>query len=763
MPEIRSLLKSGAAPTILQAVEDAQDAKTAATAAAERAEDARDAAQLAQANAELAETGAEAARDAALLSRGVFASTALGLSNGVAAVTVTGAGSGGANGVFALAFSGGAGTGAAGTFTVASGAVVSVTITNPGTGYTSAPTVSFAASAGLTGVTATVAIAPRNPVGTYFSVPGSGDDSLILYRVDAGPVAVEVTRYPSTQRIARNEVTRHGAPINRSLVRTGEGAYILNPELDPMGQDDGRGTLFDRAITRHGAPISDDLVQISASEFRRFVAPVTSAVAWVEDGEGWMALGDNAWPMSDGASDGGPSVLAMDVRAETLMVRRLPYSEYASRPVRSARFPAGDWPFASNIRRVVAICYHGQSQAVGTNFLTLNDMPLDAGRAAMFARGPRLTRFDLYAAQEDAEDYVADGAVFAGLVDLAEMPAVGGLGESPMTTLCSKILANLPADTGVIAINAAVGGQPIENLVRGKASWHNMAVALGEARRMCAARAVTFEIGALFWSQGGSNSNDSPEVYAGKFTDGIYDPWNALMQDHGYAAHEVPVFVNGMTHSTANNMAVARSALLLHDDATRNIIAVGPEYLFTSCNDEGLGTGGTSYTTHISAEGTIHRADFEARAYKAVVIDGGAWHPLRMTAALRVGPLVTVSLNLGAANVTGPPIINSAAIASVANAGFSWIDNGDGNAVTITGVAVSGGGEIEITLSDTPTGTGQKIGYALSATAVTANWQGPINGARGAVADSAPGSLTINGKSYSPRLHLHTDIINVGV
>ena len=55
-----------------------------------------------------AKTEAEAARDAALLSRGVFASTADALSKGVAALASLVAGTGGTNGTFDLAFSGGA-------------------------------------------------------------------------------------------------------------------------------------------------------------------------------------------------------------------------------------------------------------------------------------------------------------------------------------------------------------------------------------------------------------------------------------------------------------------------------------------------------------------------------------------------------------------------------------------------------------------------------------------------------------------------------
>jgi hypothetical protein len=150
-------------------------------------------------SAEASAAYAQVSANAAQVNSGLYASTSDALSNGVALAIVTAGGSGGTNGTFALTFSGGGGTGAAGTFLVIAGALESIAITNPGTGYTTAPTLSFAASMGLTGATATAVLAPRCPVGTYFSVPVTGStDSLILYRVDTGPVATEITRYPSS-------------------------------------------------------------------------------------------------------------------------------------------------------------------------------------------------------------------------------------------------------------------------------------------------------------------------------------------------------------------------------------------------------------------------------------------------------------------------------------------------------------------------------------------------------------------------------------
>lgn len=131
----------------------------------------------------------------------VYNSTTAGLSSGVLSTTSLVGGSGGTDGTFDVAFSGGSGTGAAARFTVSGGTLVSIVITNPGTGYTSAPTLSFAASSGLSGASAVAIIGPRQPVNTYFYVPGSGETSLLLYRVDAGPVATLVSSQLSAEAI----------------------------------------------------------------------------------------------------------------------------------------------------------------------------------------------------------------------------------------------------------------------------------------------------------------------------------------------------------------------------------------------------------------------------------------------------------------------------------------------------------------------------------------------------------------------------------
>jgi hypothetical protein len=187
----------------IRSISSAQLASLASTVAATAADRVQTGLNVIATAADRVQTGlnviaAEAARDAALLSRGVFATTAKALSDGVINYSSLVAGTGGTNGTFAIGFSGGAGTGAAGYFTVAGGSITSITFTATGDSYTSAPTMSFSASSGLTGASATAVIGANVNSGEYFSVVSSTtEDSLILYLNNAG-VAVEQKRYPSS-------------------------------------------------------------------------------------------------------------------------------------------------------------------------------------------------------------------------------------------------------------------------------------------------------------------------------------------------------------------------------------------------------------------------------------------------------------------------------------------------------------------------------------------------------------------------------------
>lgn len=130
-----------------------------------------------------------------------FDTTTDALSKGVVNTASLVGGSAGTNGTFALSFSGGGGSGAAGVFVVAGGAVTQITITSKGVGYTSAPTISFSASTGLTGASATAVIGNRTSSGDFFLVKGSGNTYGQLYKNVSGVATDQNLAIPSLAAI----------------------------------------------------------------------------------------------------------------------------------------------------------------------------------------------------------------------------------------------------------------------------------------------------------------------------------------------------------------------------------------------------------------------------------------------------------------------------------------------------------------------------------------------------------------------------------
>jgi hypothetical protein len=241
---------SAAAASATAAGGSATAAAGSATAAAGSATAASTSATAAAASASAAstaQTATETARDQALSANKIFASTAKAVSKGVSTYASLVAGSGGTNGTFDLAFSGGGGSGAAGRFVVAGGALTAITITATGDSYTSAPIISFAASTGLTGASATAVIANNTDDGEYFYVPSTDTgESLILYKNISG-AASEVKRYTvgALAVSTRAGFTALATPASPTLPRAVEiAADVLHGSRPTMNVFDGQTLRF---------------------------------------------------------------------------------------------------------------------------------------------------------------------------------------------------------------------------------------------------------------------------------------------------------------------------------------------------------------------------------------------------------------------------------------------------------------------------------------------------------------------------------------
>lgn len=556
-----------------------------------------------------------------------------------------------------------------------------------------------------------------------------------------------------------------GASLGSKRVFTGlePDDYAPVSVVAEVGTDDGFGALFDRAPFQHGAPFIGPLVRTGTDTYALPKVPLALMRGAVVAGEGYVLTADGGWPISDGAADSGPTVYEATVEDNFYVVRSRPYTGYAPGPA-LLRLPLDTpWSLSPEVTEVRLIVYHGQSQAVANSGEALTTTAPSADRLAMFAGGIAMqhSATTSYGTIERKHWLIGEDFLDGGLVPMREGTSWSINNETPLTSLCAAILPDLPDHVGLVGIGAAAGGREVAELGPGNGCWHNIALAAGYLRALCERRNITFRLDALFWSQGGANvDSDDLAGYVAAFNADIRDPWRALVAAHGQAAGSAPIFTTQMTHNaTVATMEVSRAQLQLALDNT-DIVMTTPEYVFRSRRDDGIGTDDAD-NVHIGARGIIQRGNIEAAAYKRVVIDGGSWEPLRMLTAVRSGATVTIGTNIAQGQFTAPILADNPDVTAVANAGFSWIDNGDGNAVTISGVSIDGSNNIVLTLSATPTGTGQQIGYALGGTAVEDTWQGPVNGARGEICDSTTATVSVPGGTRSLRRALAVQIIDV--
>ncbi len=191
---------------------------------------------------------------------------------------------------------------------------------------------------------------------------------------------------------------------------------------------------------------------------------------------------------------------------------------------------------------------------------------------------------------------------------------------------------------------------------------------------------------------------------------GVSDFWmfldqNSAFTNYGFANSDVPV---------------AQLAAGI-ESTGRSIVCVCPMYFLPHA--DGL---------HLTAAGYARLGAYHGRPIRQT-LGGSKWLPLYPTSAVRTGAQVDITFHVPVGNLA----IDTSVVSNPGNYGLRWIDNGDGNSVTISSVVVqnAAAGIVRVTLSGTPTGTGQKIGIADWGTAGAP--AGPTSGARACLRDSS--------------------------
>lgn len=191
----------------------------------------------------------------------------------------------------------------------------------------------------------------------------------------------------------------------------------------------------------------------------------------------------------------------------------------------------------------------------------------------------------------------------------------------------------------------------------------------------------------------------------------------------------VPLFVSGLSGWTgAHNSKLAALQLSAHVRAPGKVVLVAPGYIF----DAGIKKDGTLECLHYSLLGQQQLGEYFAKAYAQVVFKGQPWEPTRPMTITRAGNVITVQYV-----VPVPPLaIDTTRVASIANFGFEFFENGVSQ--TITNVALAGADTITITLAAAPGGGTKRLRYAVNEPSPGCIGPGVLTGggARGNIRDS---------------------------
>lgn len=566
----------------------------------------------------------------------------------------------------------------------------------------------------------------------------------------------------------------------REYVEDATGAVYLSSMERRVGSGDDRGELFDRAAYTGFFPDAlGGLIEDGAGNVytRRAVEQSVPTIAtYLNASEVYVSSAAGAAPLTDGASAGGDTQYPPSLSDGYLTWARAPAGASYSGVIAPFYLPVEPQiSYGKHIQEVHVYFFLGQSQSAGFNneLLAGTAIATDASRIGMLAGGVRVspTRSTTVSGIP-REQYAVEPSQLAGVVPLVEARegASAAGGTTPAHAFCRELISSKLSNTGLLAINVAIGASALQNLDRGKASFSNLAQALGALALWERTTGIRFVVKGCLLSQGGSNSGDSVALHKGRL-EAYYDNLSTLFQAHGYGAHDAAFYVSLMSHeasgsAAALDMNVARAQLEFTEDGVRNVCAVTPEYVLPSVNDEEADpTLSAEDTTHISATGCDWWGGYCAAAVAAHENTAGSWQFLKAATAVRSGTTVTVSYNTAAANITTPLVLGSSHITAVADGdkGFVYSDDGDGNSVSISAVTINGSNQVVITLSAVPTGSNPVVRIGAGETADEANWQGPDYGARCELRDSSTDTISVEGVTKTLYNHAAHQIIPITV
>ncbi len=376
---------------------------------------------------------------------------------------------------------------------------------------------------------------------------------------------------------------------------------------------------------------------------------------------------------------------------------------------------------ASGITKIRMVLIVGQSLAEGwNNDPVVTPTALNPGRALMFNGGVRFMGGAPYD-PPNTNDLLNRNRV-AFLDDLVEVDG-GYASQTVAATLCDRLLGSLPADEALLVANGALGASSYAMRKKGTATYRNLLLTVERGATIARMLGCEFEVSYVVKIDGESDSGSSQATWLANMYEEHAD-LNADIKFRTGQAADIVVITDQMGRGAS---PVVLAQIQAAKDQPTKFVCVGPKY-HLEMDD----------SVHLTALGyAIRGAEFA----RAIVRFRGGTNPLPpyISAAVRAGAVITCTI---AGDFVGPMMEDSATVTDPGNKGVIFTQTG-GNSVTILSTAISSGNLI-VTLSDTPTGTNQKITIGRGGEPGI----GPVDGPRACFRDQSPDTVTIAGSAH---------------
>jgi hypothetical protein len=378
---------------------------------------------------------------------------------------------------------------------------------------------------------------------------------------------------------------------------------------------------------------------------------------------------------------------------------------------------------------LVGLIIHGQSLAAGASSVTtINPVPLDPGRAAMFDGGVRSQG----TTQADPQR-IQDLGLIRNLVDLCERQD-DYWGETVATQAANTFLASAPASMGMVAACCAVGGQPYEALKKGTVPFANLVTLALRMVQVARLTGRNMRQVCVFWRQGESNGADSEASYTAKLLELQADLTSIIRRLTGQVVDVILITDQISSFYNISDGGPPQALLTAALANPSRIASLGPKYWCTY--SDGL---------HIVGRSQAWSGGYLGRYLAQMLYGGRSLQPLHAASAVRTGDTVAVTMAGGSGtNLVIDPL-------TVSNPGGNqpygilWRDDGNGNAITVEDVTAAGQ-VLSVKLSGVPTGANGRIVIAgLGTTVGTAG--GPLTGPRSCIRDSALDTVKVGSET----------------